>query len=285
MKLATLVLISHVKLSEQLDDSCKSDFATKTLMEKYKEMKDKQWTDTKSIEEFCPYQTDLTNALSVIHTWPDCDHRKDDLSKPCLDRKHMFKWMVWRITNATQIYTCIENTLNMFNPYYESDATAIDTSSNFTELDEKCKNSNGMVIPRASNNTFFSQKMKKWGDKTLNDSMELPKLFGITMIQYCYYTPGLSEMEVCKEKCKKLQNQNYFVTHVGDKMYCPNLQLSSKTINDITSNPNVNAWKNFLEKYHKTGIKFEHAVMESSATKMTISFVLCLLFIFTLSLF
>ena len=74
-----LTVFDHIKISQGTDEiegsrteiACDSDFAKKTLQEKYKVMKDEtsKWSKTykdeaEKLASFCPYSTNLGNSLS-----------------------------------------------------------------------------------------------------------------------------------------------------------------------------------------------------------------------------
>merc|ERR1712142_953599 len=47
-------------------------FATKTITEKYRLMKQCGWKKTDRLAQFCPYQTALCGEQARIHFWPEC---------------------------------------------------------------------------------------------------------------------------------------------------------------------------------------------------------------------
>jgi len=210
-----------------------SDFATKSLQEKYKAIRGMTPDEQKKYKYECfkPYETEMKTSnidyKSVIHQWPSCD-MEDENEENCLDREHMFNWMVYDLTGLypEEFYKCIDKTLNFFEMNKESRAKEIGLSgATYSAREADCNSKGGMMVPNEGN---IQTKMNNWnlvsaGDSELIDEKKDTegKLFGSAMYQYCYYTPGMSDLEICKHLCSELvEKSELFKEKSYLKMYC-----------------------------------------------------------------
>jgi hypothetical protein len=291
--LAALTVFDIINNSQGATD-CGNDnpFATKTLQEKYVEMKS---NEVLQYEKFCPYQTNLENVLSVVHQWPNCPNGFAGYNAgdpDCMDRNHMYNWMVWRLTGLkpSQYYRCILKNLNLFDTEYESKAPEIKddngqsfdfSKEHFQESSDKCTSAEkgGMVIFAADRKTdsAYTNLINRW---SAADKDDLADIFGVTLIHYCYYTPGLSYTKVCKERCNALEAGGYFAKSHEAKMFCRNIASSELTAIDLISRPSVNAFNDYLEnQYTFRGINL-NVDEESSARITTLSPILLFTLLF-----
>lgn len=219
------------------------NFSTLTLPEKYVQIYEmpEETKNKYKYECFQPYETNMVTKegfdfKSVVHQWPNCDMDNSDAINSmksaegsyfeqyfCLDREHMFNWMVNDLTGfePKDFYKCIPEKLNLYDRNKEMHTNVIDTTNgDYATREADCKANKGMMV--FNNGDDFQERMTNWkleGDITVA-SDNVAKIFGNTIYQYCYYTPMMMEIQLCKDLCNRLEGSELFKIKSYLEMYC-----------------------------------------------------------------
>jgi len=285
-----------------MDVSCwRNEFATKkTIIQKYKYINNPEsnWAAyTKGIANpelvlFCPYQTSQTDennsrqeSMISLSKAPNCNYESvTDGSDLCIDRDHMFRWMVWSLTGygPEKFYICLKPQVRQAYPDYDrthsfeiKDVTPL---SDYTYAAHKsnCEakggelNFNGWNDEKDSPSKHaFVAKMKAWQAGT-------ETVFGASFVQYCFYA-GMTQNSACQTACNSFHDRksngqlNYGVEKESHEMYCPvNAQQSGNTAAatlNILQDPNTNFFEYFMKSnYNQKNIVFSNRNAQPRAT-------------------
>lgn len=338
MKLFTNLLLGliHISSSEETcknqikiaiassQDPCtlacwRSEFAAeKTIIQKYEYIKEnKGWkTHTEGIANaelqlFCPYETSQTNNRSkkesMIYLWkartcPNGFKNADFNTELCLDREHMFQWMVWALTGLgpNEFYICLKPQVRQAYPDFDrtnakeikdvTPAGAYDFATHRSNCEAKGGELNFNGWDGSVDKTFRT-RMQAWksGEETV---------FGGTYIQYCFYS-GMTQNSACQKACDDFltkKNAGELTGQYGKNnkethdMYCSNDGIEEKADSAqtlrILQDPNTNFFEYFMKSNYATkNIVFgnrnakKSALTQNSAATKTLAKALLAIFV------
>lgn len=203
-------------------------FATKTITEKYRLMKQCGWTKTDRLAQFCPYQTALCGEQARIHFWPECanDYTSDTVdTDDCIDHRHMFDWMVNDLTGLApaDFYLCVPNHLSVYGARIQQPISGTFDFSDFAVAKKGCNDAGGKVV---FNHQGVKEVMDDWSGSGTGQGTG--KVFGMSMVEYCVYTPGLTLNKMCRDACiKETEKVNGEFKRLCKRRY-PSMSLNKK---------------------------------------------------------